>query len=55
MRSYAGDTALPGGRREPGDRSPEDTARREAFEEVNPFTPPFAVPLSLTDIADWFT
>jgi len=34
MRSYAGDTALPGGRREDGDRSPEDTARREAFEEI---------------------
>jgi 8-oxo-dGTP pyrophosphatase MutT (NUDIX family) len=34
MRSYAGDTALPGGKYEPGDRSLEETARREAFEEV---------------------
>lgn len=34
LKSYAGDTALPGGKREKGDRSPEDTARREALEEI---------------------
>ncbi|KAG9050523.1 hypothetical protein FS837_004707 [Tulasnella sp. UAMH 9824] len=34
LKSYAGDTALPGGKREKGDKSPEDTARREAFEEI---------------------
>ncbi|KAG8933560.1 hypothetical protein FRC02_011575 [Tulasnella sp. 418] len=34
LRSYAGDTSLPGGKRDKGDRSPEDTARREAFEEI---------------------
>ncbi|KDN42786.1 hypothetical protein RSAG8_06540, partial [Rhizoctonia solani AG-8 WAC10335] len=34
MRTYGGDTSLPGGRVEPKDRSIEDTARREAFEEI---------------------
>ena len=34
MSSYAGDTALPGGRVDPTDASLEDTARREAFEEI---------------------
>ncbi|QRW17114.1 NUDIX family hydrolase [Rhizoctonia solani] len=34
LRTYGGDTSLPGGRMEPNDRSIEDTARREAFEEV---------------------
>lgn len=34
MRSYASDTALPGGKYEPNDQSPEDTARREAYEEI---------------------
>jgi coenzyme A diphosphatase NUDT7 len=34
LRSYAGDTSLPGGKYEPDDRSLEETARREAFEEV---------------------
>ncbi|TCD68643.1 hypothetical protein EIP91_010298 [Steccherinum ochraceum] len=34
MRSYAGDTSLPGGKWERGDRSLEHTARREAFEEI---------------------
>ncbi|KZP09940.1 hypothetical protein FIBSPDRAFT_759195 [Athelia psychrophila] len=34
LRTYAGDTALPGGKVEPGDRTIEDTARREAFEEI---------------------
>ncbi|EIM88046.1 uncharacterized protein STEHIDRAFT_55559 [Stereum hirsutum FP-91666 SS1] len=34
LRSYAGDTALPGGKVEPDDRTIEDTARREAFEEI---------------------
>ncbi|KAF8629541.1 hypothetical protein AX15_003392 [Amanita polypyramis BW_CC] len=34
LRSYAGDTSLPGGKVEEGDRLIEDTARREAFEEI---------------------
>jgi len=34
LSTYAGDTALPGGRVDPRDRSLEDTARREAFEEA---------------------
>ncbi|KAA1466730.1 hypothetical protein DENSPDRAFT_926089 [Dentipellis sp. KUC8613] len=34
LRSYAGDTALPGGRVDPEDATIEDTARREAFEEI---------------------
>ncbi|KZT29546.1 hypothetical protein NEOLEDRAFT_1215680 [Neolentinus lepideus HHB14362 ss-1] len=34
LRSYAGDTSLPGGKVEPQDRSIEETARREAFEEI---------------------
>ncbi|KAL5507696.1 PCD1 [Sanghuangporus vaninii] len=34
LRTYAGDTSLPGGKMEPHDRSIEDTARREAFEEI---------------------
>ncbi|KAI9466658.1 NUDIX hydrolase domain-like protein [Lactarius psammicola] len=34
LRSYAGDTALPGGRVEDEDKTIEDTARREAFEEI---------------------
>ncbi|KAI0030515.1 NUDIX hydrolase domain-like protein, partial [Vararia minispora EC-137] len=34
LRSYAGDTALPGGKVDPADESIEDTARREAFEEI---------------------
>jgi len=34
MRTYAGDTSLPGGRWDPEDRNLEDTARREAFEEI---------------------
>jgi coenzyme A diphosphatase NUDT7 len=34
LRSYAGDTSLPGGKYEPDDRTLEETARREAFEEV---------------------
>ncbi|CUA78133.1 rhomboid-like protein [Rhizoctonia solani] len=34
LRTYGGDTSLPGGRVEPKDRSIEDTARREAFEEI---------------------
>lgn len=31
---HAGQVALPGGKREPGDRFPEGTALREAYEEV---------------------
>jgi len=34
LRTYAGDTSLPGGKTDPEDRTPEDTARREAFEEI---------------------
>ncbi|TFY77616.1 hypothetical protein EWM64_g6393, partial [Hericium alpestre] len=34
LRSYAGDTALPGGRVDPSDVTLEDAARREAFEEI---------------------
>ncbi|KAJ7503210.1 NUDIX hydrolase domain-like protein [Mycena galericulata] len=34
LRSYAGDTVLPGGKVDPEDRTIEDTARREAFEEI---------------------
>ncbi|KAF9545470.1 hypothetical protein CPC08DRAFT_716179 [Agrocybe pediades] len=34
LRTYAGDTSLPGGKVEQGDKSMEDTARREAFEEI---------------------
>ncbi|KAH9482169.1 Nudix hydrolase 22, chloroplastic [Psilocybe cubensis] len=34
LRTYAGDTSLPGGKVDPEDRSIEDTARREAFEEI---------------------
>ncbi|KAM6496455.1 NUDIX hydrolase domain-like protein [Amanita muscaria] len=34
LRTYAGDTSLPGGKVDPGDKSFEDTARREAFEEI---------------------
>ncbi|PFH48984.1 hypothetical protein AMATHDRAFT_148630 [Amanita thiersii Skay4041] len=34
LRTYAGDTSLPGGKVDPEDKSMEDTARREAFEEI---------------------
>ncbi|ORY30329.1 NUDIX hydrolase domain-like protein [Naematelia encephala] len=34
MRSYAHDTALPGGKYEEGDEDEEGTARREAWEEI---------------------
>ncbi|KDQ15532.1 hypothetical protein BOTBODRAFT_31849 [Botryobasidium botryosum FD-172 SS1] len=34
LKSFPGDTALPGGKYEEGDKSAEDTARREAFEEI---------------------
>ncbi|PIL37567.1 hypothetical protein GSI_01261 [Ganoderma sinense ZZ0214-1] len=34
LRTYAGDTVLPGGKWDPGDKSYEATARREAYEEV---------------------
>ncbi|RSH92271.1 hypothetical protein EHS25_008686 [Saitozyma podzolica] len=34
MRSYASDTALPGGKYEDGDEDEEGTARREAYEEI---------------------
>ncbi|KAF5369693.1 hypothetical protein D9615_010148 [Tricholomella constricta] len=34
LRTYAGDTSLPGGKADPEDATVEDTARREAFEEI---------------------
>ncbi|KAF8727746.1 hypothetical protein AX14_007055 [Amanita brunnescens Koide BX004] len=34
LRSYAGDTSLPGGKVDLEDRTIEETARREAFEEI---------------------
>ncbi|KAF8334822.1 NUDIX hydrolase domain-like protein [Amanita rubescens] len=34
LRSYAGDTSLPGGKVDLGDKTIEETARREAFEEI---------------------
>ncbi|KAF9449059.1 hypothetical protein P691DRAFT_728642 [Macrolepiota fuliginosa MF-IS2] len=34
LRTYAGDTSLPGGKVDKGDKSIEHTARREAFEEI---------------------
>lgn len=34
LRTYAGDTSLPGGKVDPEDKTIEDTARREAFEEI---------------------
>ncbi|KAN0140078.1 NUDIX hydrolase domain-like protein [Lactarius tabidus] len=34
LRSFPGDTALPGGRVDDADETIEDTARREAFEEI---------------------
>ncbi|KAF9266071.1 hypothetical protein L218DRAFT_922455 [Marasmius fiardii PR-910] len=34
LRTYAGDTSLPGGKVDPTDRTLEETARREAFEEI---------------------
>ncbi|KZW03406.1 hypothetical protein EXIGLDRAFT_721664 [Exidia glandulosa HHB12029] len=48
LSSYAGDTALPGGKVEPRDRSLEDTARREAFEEIGLPRDKLRVPLLCT-------
>ncbi|KAI0940346.1 hypothetical protein AcV5_001480 [Taiwanofungus camphoratus] len=45
LRTYAGDTSLPGGKWEPRDRSIEWTARREAFEEIGLPMDPRKVPL----------
>ncbi|KAJ7193650.1 NUDIX hydrolase domain-like protein [Mycena pura] len=45
LRSYAGDTSLPGGKVEPKDRTIEDTARREAFEEIGLTRNKLKVPL----------
>ncbi|KAH9931777.1 NUDIX hydrolase domain-like protein [Amylocystis lapponica] len=45
LRTYAGDTSLPGGKWEPQDRTIEWTARREAFEEIGLPQDPKKVPL----------
>ncbi|KAJ3525116.1 hypothetical protein NMY22_g10710 [Coprinellus aureogranulatus] len=45
LRTYAGDTSLPGGKVESVDKSIEDTARREAFEEIGLPTDRSKVPL----------
>jgi len=45
LRTYAGDTALPGGKADEKDRGPEETARREAFEEIGLTTDKSKVPL----------
>ncbi|CAK5266317.1 unnamed protein product, partial [Mycena citricolor] len=45
LRSYAGDTALPGGKVDPDDGSLEDAARREAFEEIGLPADKLKVPL----------
>ncbi|KZT62842.1 hypothetical protein CALCODRAFT_478751 [Calocera cornea HHB12733] len=44
LTSYAGDTALPGGKADRRDRTPEETARREAFEEIGLPKDPRIVP-----------
>ncbi|EJD37352.1 hypothetical protein AURDEDRAFT_92407 [Auricularia subglabra TFB-10046 SS5] len=48
LSSYAGDTALPGGKVDPQDKSLEDTARREAFEEIGLPRDKLRVPLLCT-------
>ncbi|KAH8829951.1 NUDIX hydrolase domain-like protein [Flagelloscypha sp. PMI_526] len=45
LRTYAGDTALPGGKVEVGDECFEDAARREAFEEIGLPIDPQKAPL----------
>ncbi|KAF9647828.1 hypothetical protein BDM02DRAFT_3097512 [Thelephora ganbajun] len=45
LRTYAGDTALPGGKVDKRDRNAEETARREAFEEIGLATDKSKVPL----------
>lgn len=45
LRTYAGDTSLPGGRVEDSDATFEEAARREAFEEVDLFS-------KITDLSD---
>ncbi|EMD40315.1 hypothetical protein CERSUDRAFT_110918 [Gelatoporia subvermispora B] len=45
LRTYAGDTSLPGGKWEQGDRNLEYTARREAFEEIGLPNDPRKAPL----------
>ncbi|OBZ70381.1 Nudix hydrolase 15, mitochondrial [Grifola frondosa] len=45
LRTYAGDTSLPGGKRDPQDHNIELTARREAFEEIGLPLDPQKVPL----------
>jgi len=48
LRTYAGDTSLPGGKREPDDHSIEWTARREAYEEIGLPSDTRKVPLLCT-------
>ncbi|KAE9387749.1 WD40 repeat-like protein [Gymnopus androsaceus JB14] len=45
LRSFAGDTSLPGGKMDPEDKTIEDTARREAFEEIGLPLDPSKAPL----------
>ncbi|EJU06306.1 hypothetical protein DACRYDRAFT_73701 [Dacryopinax primogenitus] len=44
LKSFPGDTALPGGKADKKDRSAEETARREAFEEIGLPQDPLLVP-----------
>ncbi|KAG8765230.1 hypothetical protein FRC12_007613 [Ceratobasidium sp. 428] len=54
LRTYGGDTSLPGGRVEPNDHSIEDTARREANEEIGLPIDKRRIPLLFVLIKDQF-